>query len=185
MASVPKPLDYEAYLRTPEIRRRYDIIDGEFHFVSPSPGWFHQQDTGRIYMILQRHVERRGLGHVVTAPMDVIISKNPMRTRQPEVLYVSHARLKVIDERLHSAPELVVEVLSPGNTPKRVAEKLADYAAIGVLEAWVADPKRKTIAVLRPQGGGFREAAVYGVGQRLRSKVLPQLRLDVGRVFHR
>jgi len=185
MASVPKPLDYEAYLQTPEIKRRYDIIDGEFHFMAPSPGWYHQQDLGEIYTSLRRHVERRRLGHVVTAPMDVIISKSPMRTRQPDVLYVSGARLRVIDERLHSAPELVVEVLSPGNTPKRVAEKMRDYAAIGVLEAWVADPKRKTIAVLHPQGDEFRETAVYGAGQRLRSKVLPQLRLEAGRVFHR
>jgi Uma2 family endonuclease len=185
MASVPKPLDYQAYLSTPEIRRRYDIIDGEFHFMSPSPGWFHQKDLGQVHTLLQRHVEPRRLGHVMVAPLDVIISKNPMRTRQPDVLFVSHARLKLIDERLHSAPDLVVEILSPGNTAKKAAEKLRDYALIGVKEAWVADRKTGAITVLHPEGGEFRETAVYRPGQRLRSKVLPQLRLDVDKIFCR
>ena len=107
MASQPKPLDYAAYLKTPEIKRRYDIVG------------------------------------------------------------------------------LVVEVLSPGNTPKQVAQKLRDYAAIGVLEAWVADSKRRTIAVLHPAGGEFRQTAVYGAGGRLRSQVLPRLRLAVDQVFRR
>ena len=185
MASVPKPLDYEAYLRTPEIKRRYDIVDGEFRFMAPSPGWFHQNDLGEIYTLLKNHVLRRRLGRVVTAPMDVIISKSPMRTRQPDLLYVSHGRLRLMGDRLHSAPELVVEVLSPGNTAKHIAEKLRDYAAIGVLEAWIADSKRQTIAVLHPRDGEFQETGVYGVGQTVRSRVLPKLRLAVAKIFSR
>jgi Uma2 family endonuclease len=185
MASVPKPLDYQAYLDTPEIRRRYDIIDGEFRFMSPSPSWFHQVDAEEIHALLRNHVARRGVGHVRMAPLDVIISKNPMRTRQPDVLFVSHARLKLIDERLHSAPDLVVEILSPGNTAKKIAEKLRDYALVGVREAWVADRKTGAITVLHSEGVEFRETAVYRPGQRLRSKVLPQLRLDVDKIFRR
>jgi Uma2 family endonuclease len=119
------------------------------------------------------------------APLDVIISKNPMRTRQPDVLFVSHARLKLLDERLHGAPDLVVEILSPGNMAKKIAEKLRDDASIGVREAWVADRKTGAITVLHPKGGEFRETALYTPGQRLRSKVLPQLRLDVGKIFRR
>ena len=185
MASVPKPLDYQAYLKTPEIKRRYDIIDGEFHFMAPSPGWFHQEDMVEICVMLRSHVRRRGLGRVVAAPLDVIISKNPMRTRQPDVLYVSHARFRLVDEILHCAPDLVVEILSPSNTARKIAEKLRDYAAIGVREAWIADRKTGTITVLHLQRGEFRETAAYRVGQRLRSKVLPELRLDVAKVFRR
>ncbi len=185
MASVPKPLDYQAYLRTPEIRRRYDIIDGEFHFMAPSPGWSHQQAVGQVFELLKRHVDQRRLGHVLMAPFDVIIAKNPMRTRQPDVLYVSEGRLKLIDDRLHSAPDLVVEILSPGNSTRKVAEKLRDYASIGVREAWVADPKAKTLTVLHPGRAGFRETAVGRPGERVRSKVLPRLRLDVGKIFRR
>jgi Uma2 family endonuclease len=183
MATLPRPLDYAAYLRTPEIKQRYDIVDGEWRFMSPSPGWYHQGAILEVAIPLRRHVRRYRLGTVMVAPLDVIISKNPMRTRQPDILFVSYGRIVLADERLQSAPDLVVEILSPGNTRSQIQQKLRDYAAIGVLEAWVADRKEKTIAVLHPVTGEFRESGVYGVGQRVRSRVLPKLRLAVRQVF--
>ena len=117
------------------------------------------------------------------APLDVIISKNPMRTRQPDILFVSHGRLRLIDERLHSAPDLVVEILSPGNTRKQIEQKLRDYAAIGVREAWIADRRQKSISVLHPERDEFRQTAVCRGAQQLRSRVLPRLRLAARRIF--
>ena len=78
---------------------------------------------------------------------------------------------------------MVVDVLSPSNPPKQVEQKLRAYASVDVREAWVADPKQRSIAVLHLPQGEFQETAVYGAEQRLRSKVLPRLGLAVGRIF--
>jgi Uma2 family endonuclease len=183
MASFPKPLDYAAYLKTPEIKHRYDIVDGVFHFMSPSPYWTHQEASARIFLHLRRHADRHQLGVVALAPLDVIISKSPLRTRQPDIMFISNSRRHIVQGLVHGGPDLVVEVLSPGNTEKHVKEKLRDYAAVDVREAWVADPKQKTIAVLHAANGEFRETARFTARQRLRSKVLPRLRLPVAKAF--
>ena len=183
MATAPKPLDYAAYLKTPETMRRYDIVDGAMIFMSPSPDAPNQETSGEIYTLLKRHVERHRSGEVYYAPLDVFISKSPLCARQPDVLYISNSRLGLIDGPIHGGPDLVVEILSPGNGPAQVQQKLRDYAAAGVREAWLLDRNRKTITVLHPVKGEFRETAVFGVTQRLRSKVLPRLALPVRKVF--
>jgi Uma2 family endonuclease len=183
MASVPKPLDYAAYLKTPEIKRRYDVVDGEFRFMSPAPTTLHQFVLQEIFVAVDRHVKRYSLGQAFLAPCDIIISKSPLRTRQPDVMFISNSRRPIIQDQVQGGPDLVVEVLSPGNTEKQVGEKLRDYAAVDVREAWIADPKRKTVSVLHPEKGEFRETRRFSSRQRLRSKVLPRLRLPVAKVF--
>lgn len=186
MASLPralKPLDYTAYLKTPEIKQRYDIVDGEFRFMAPAPDLYHQDSVGDFFSQLKSHVKRRRLGKVYIAPADVIIRKNPMQTRQPDVFFISNARLAIAQNAVHGGPDLVVEVLSPGNSARKVEEKLRDYAAAGVLEAWIADRKKRQIAVMHPKEGTFQITALYGAKQILRSLVLPRLRLPVRQVF--
>ena len=183
LATALQPLDYAAYLRLPETTRRYDIIDGVLTYMSPSPNWDHQRTLREIFKALDRHVVRHRLGEVAFAPLDVIISKGPLRVRQPDVMFISNERRHVLRDFVHGGPDLVVEVISPGNTPRHIEQKLHDYAAADVREAWMADYRQRTIAVLHPDNGEFRETAMYRVGERLRSKVLPRLSVDVRRVF--
>lgn len=183
MASLPRPLDYAAYRKTPETKRRYDIVDGVIQFMSPSPNLSHQEILGRVFLILHRHVERNQLGKVYLAPADVIISRSPLRTRQPDVMYVSNKRLALAREVMHGGPDLVVEILSPGNTRKHIEAKLRDYASADVREVWLVDPKQKRISVWHPEQGEFRQTAVFEAGGRLRSRVLPRLALPVRKVF--
>lgn len=184
MATAPQPLDYAAYLRLPEIKRRYDIVDGVLRYMSPAPDWTHQIACREVFRLLDRHVTRHRLGEVVYSPIDVIISRGPLRVRQPDVLFISKERLsEIVQERVHGGPDLVAEIVSPGNTPKHVQQKLRDYASVGVREAWVVYPKQKKIAVLHLHQGEFRETAVYEARQRLRSKALPRLSFLVCRVF--
>ena len=59
------------------------------------------------------------------------------------------------------------------------------YAAVGVREAWIANPKRKTIAVWHAVGGAFQLTATFEAGRRLRPQILPRLRLAVEKAFAR
>ena len=103
------------------------------------------------------------------APLDVIISTGPLRVRQPDLV--------------HGGPDLVVEILSPGNARRHVQQKLEDYASTGVREACIIDPKGRSVTVFHLEKNALREAAVYRPGERPRSRVLSRLALPVDRLF--
>ena len=83
---------------------------------------------------------------------------------------------------LHVPPDLVVEVLSEGNTPREMAIKLGEYATFGVKLVWYVDPDAKTVTVY-PKGRE-RGKKVLGVGDALDGgKVLPGFTLPVADIF--
>ena len=96
------------------------------------------------------------MGLVLYVPVDVMIRKNPLRTRQPDLLYISFEQLQryglnEIEELpfFDVAPDLVVEIVSPSESPRQVADKLADYQRIGVQECWLVRSAEGTIEVVR------------------------------------
>ncbi len=182
-------LTFEEYTQLPPIEGCYDIIDGEL-IMAPSPFPLHQWYQENIVRHLDRFVRKRRLGVVLPAPCDVVIRIRPLRTRQPDVLYVSKERsgwtgakdLKDV-ERLHVAPELVVEVLSDSGRRAKLQAKLADYRTINVLEAWLVDPEVEIVTVLRLRPDGDETVGIFGRGETIRSEVLPKMRLTVDQVF--
>src|SRR5664279_423252 len=68
--------------------------------------------------------------------------------RIPDVAVFRKSTIVEQDGYIHSAPQLVVEVLSPGNTRRERERKLADYASLGVPEMWVVSPEARTVEVL-------------------------------------
>ena len=130
------------------------------------------------------------MGVALIAPCDVVIRREPLRVRQPDVLFISAARGGVRRpadlvglSRLDTPPDLVVEVLSPSNTRRQVEEKLADYRSIGVLECWLVNFPARTVEVLRLSGDGIAVLGVYGMGDVLRSEVLPGFELPIAHIF--
>ena len=183
MATAPQYLDWQAYLHLPETLRRYDIVDGVLKYMSPSPDWDHQKTLRATFVAVHRHVTRYRLGEVMFAPLDVIISKGPLRVRQPDLLFISRERLGIVRHQVHGGPDLVVEILSPGNTRRHVQQKVEDYASAGVREAWILDPQGRRVTVFHLEKNTLREAAAYRPGERLRSRVLSRLALPVDRLF--
>ena len=137
MAVATDRLTYQQYMAEPEIRRRYDILDGVRVFMT-NPTIQHQEIQGNVYAGLRAWRQAGGAGRVLQAPCDVLIQRSPLRTRQPDVLFISTERLggRDLDDPspLEPAPELVVEILSPGDTRTVLNDKLADYAKVGVKE---------------------------------------------------
>src|SRR5688572_31178433 len=115
--SVPQSLrfTYEDYALLPE-GRRYEVIDGEL-YLTPAPTPFHQTVAKRLAFLLDAHIEQSGAGKLFIAPCDVLLSQ--FDVLQPDIFFISAARLSIIGEKyISDAPDLVVEVLSPG-TRKR------------------------------------------------------------------
>ncbi len=173
MSTVTGKLTYETYLELPETKQRYDIVDGVLQFMSPAPTVKHQSTIGRLHLALAPFVHERDLGEVYLSPCDIIISRKPLRTRQPDLFYVSKARFGILRDQVEGAPDLVVEILSPGNTAKHVQAKLEDYARLGVPECWILAPKSKTLEVLFLANGKYRSAGSCSPGNPVPSRALP------------
>ena len=91
MSLQTKLLTYEDYLLMPQIHQPSEIIQGELR-MTPAPSPDHQWVAMNIYTLLRQFVAKRGLGVVLAAPCDVIISRSPLQTRQPDVLFLNAER---------------------------------------------------------------------------------------------
>jgi len=128
---------YQDYAALPDDGQRYEIVDGVL-FMTPSPSRWHQKAVLHLAHHLLNHVESAGLGEVYAAPFDVELAPNIVV--QPDVLVVLNAGLKKITgSRIIGAPDLVVEVSSPGTVGYDRDKKQGAYDRAGVPEYWIAD----------------------------------------------
>lgn len=174
---------YEDYAALPDDGQRYEIVDGVL-YMAPSPGRWHQKATVRFAYYLFMHVEQTGLGEVYEAPFDVELAHKTMV--QPDVLVVLNAnREKITDSRIIGAPDLVIEVASPGTAGYDRSKKQTAYARAGVPEYWIADPWSRTIEVLALEMGSaeYRSLGVFEGQATLPSRVVPNLPIQVGQFF--
>ena len=183
-ATQTQLLTYEEYLDTPEIEGRFDIVDGEM-IMAPSPIPEHQIVGSEFHLILGPFAREHNLGRVLFAPLDIVIRRNPLRTRQPDLLLLSNESYARISRRkpIEVAPELTIEILSPSNTRRRIQDVLADYAAIGVKECWLVYLDARAIEVLTLVNGEWRRLALLRARDRMRSDVLAGLDVEVDRFF--
>src|SRR5689334_21491957 len=102
---------YEQYCRLDD-DQRYELYQGQLIAMSPGPDFDHQSSSGELYMRMKTHANANRLGTVVIATFDVIFDEH--NTAQPDVLFVSKGRVRIIQPRgVFGAPDLVVEVVSP------------------------------------------------------------------------
>ena len=180
-------LTYEQYMAEEEIVARYNILDGVRSFM-PGANWPHQRINLHILQAFTRYEETTGAGYALCAPFDVLIRRSPLRTRQPNVLFISHPRLQQgggIPQRgpLQVPPEIVVEILSDSDTRRMIGDKLADYAAVGVEEGWLARPDERTVEVVRLTAGGPMSVATYDDTKTVQSFTFPNLLVAVADIF--
>lgn len=168
----------------PDDGRRYEIIDGKL-FVTRAPHWKHQNVAVKIGMALESWSVQSGLGEAAVNP-GLIFSETDSVI--PDVVWASRDRLEaMLDEAGHllAAPELVVEVLSPGEKNKRRDKeaKLKVYSTYGVLEYWIADREQRKVEVYRREQGVLKLAMSLYASDELTSPVLPDFRVQVSQFF--
>ena len=161
--------------------RRFELIDGEL-MLAPAPVPRHQMVVIELLYILKEFVERHGLGKVLIAPTDVVLSEHFVL--QPDILFISTDRLHIIGERnVQGAPDLVIEVLSPSTTERDRVLKSSGYLRFGVPEYWIVDPLARTIEVMRAGQTEFDTLRVYTEGTSAESPTFPGLLIDVSSIF--
>lgn len=162
---------------------RYEIIDGEL-FVTPSPNRAHQRLVLCLARALDEFAEAHGAGEVYVAPFDVLF--NDINVVIPDVLFVSTARLASIEHNgVHGAPDLVIEVLSPGTRRRDLTRKRSLYEDRGVNEYWLVDAHARTVTVLRRAGTQFAEASAFcaDTGDVLTTPLLTGFSLSLQQLF--
>jgi Uma2 family endonuclease len=180
-------LDWEAYLRWEDDLTHYEIIDGEVHLL-PTPILKHQLVQAKLMDRIRSYLNLNRLGELLAAPFDFVVRREPLRTRQPDLFFLSSAREsewrdRLSEPRLEIAPDLVIELLSPSDTYQRWKEKLQDYHQLGVREVWAVDVEAGEIEVLVREEGGYRSLGWFSGEQLVPTQVLTGLTLTPAEVF--
>jgi Uma2 family endonuclease len=157
MASRDVVLTYKDYEALPADGRRYEIHDGELS-VTPAPSPSIRSSAATCSGSSTQHVRTRGIGEVLYAPIDVVLSETSII--QPDLVYLEAARLGAISRRgIEGAPTLVIEVLSPTTALIDRSTKRQLYARHGVPFYWLVDPEGRAVEALALGPDGYSVAA--------------------------
>lgn len=138
-------------LRMPDDNFRYELVRGELRKMAPS-GHTHGRVAINFAWPLTQYVKTHDLGIVYAAETGFVISTNPDTVRAPDVAFVSRKRVDEVGDvggYWPGAPDLAVEVLSPGDSYTEVEEKVFDWLAAGACMVVVVNPRHRTATVYR------------------------------------
>ncbi|HMN42263.1 MAG TPA: Uma2 family endonuclease [Phycisphaerales bacterium] len=165
----------------PDDGAKYELIDGVV-VMSPSASFRHQSIAGEIGRQIANYLGKHPIGEVVQE-VDVIL--DAIRVYRPDLVFVRTERLPPPDERIHSIPDMVLEVLSPGTQARDLGTKRDDYERFGINEYWIVDPMSRKLTFLRLTTGRAGKAAYKPVpvkGSIFASTAIAGFKLDIAAV---
>jgi Uma2 family endonuclease len=176
-------LTNEEYRQLPDDGNRYEILDGEIA-VTPAPTPVHQTRVGRLHLLLHDWAGKGPGGRVYLAPIDVHLAFDTIV--QPDLLWIAPGRVKTLvrdTQGIYGAPDLVVEVLSPGTASRDRTVKAAVYARHGVREYWLVDESDRSITILALVGSELQVLGRAAGDQILASSLSPELVVVPAHIF--
>jgi len=150
-AVQPRLVTADELLAMPDDGLRRELVDGEIS-VTPPPGEEHGAIAADILLSLGTHVRGHGLGRVFAAETGYRTGSNPDTVMAPDAAFVSRERIEqVAISRGYrtGAPDLAVEVVSPGDSFVEVEAKVARWLAAGCRMVIVINPARRAATVYR------------------------------------
>jgi len=153
----------------PETNQPCELWDGEL-ITSPAPSFYHQEIVVRFWHRLYDWVSKRGLGKVVTGPVDMVLS--PHRVTQQDVVFISQERLGIVTKAINGPVDLAAEVISLGGRNRDRIDKRDLYEQYGVKEYWLIDPEARTVEVLHLENDRYQLFTRATPGQAAASKLL-------------
>jgi Uma2 family endonuclease len=139
----------DEFFMMPDDGMLHELIRGEVTTI-PLPGGRHGEIALEIGRLIGNHVKARRLGKAYAAETGFLIERGPDTVRGPDVSFVRKERLVEItnpEKHVPFAPDLAVEVVSPGDRPAEVAEKVETWLATGARMVWVAEPRNRTVTI--------------------------------------
>ena len=178
---------YAHYLRW-QFDERVELIKGKVFKMSPAPSPLHQRVSVHLSAALFNFLRGKKC-EVFTAPFDVRFPKESSADKdiytvlQPDICVICDAE-KIDDRGCIGAPDIVVEILSPGNNKKELLNKYSVYEQFGVKEYWVISPVEKTfLKYTLNENGNYQASRLFTLSEKVYSDVLPGFELNLDEVF--
>lgn len=167
---------------------RVELIKGKIFKMSPAPSPLHQQVSAALSYLLYHYLKNKSC-KVFYAPFDVrfpkasIADKDIYTVLQPDICVICNP--SKLDERgCIGAPDIVVEILSPGNNQKELLQKYNIYEEFGVKEYWIISPVEKTfLKYTLDKQGKYAPSRLFTLSEKVHSEILPGFELDLDEVF--
>jgi Uma2 family endonuclease len=172
----------DQYLRMPETLAPEELVYG-FVRNAPAPSPGHQWALGELFIALSAHVEQHTLGKVWPAPIDVVLDRERHLVVQPDIVYVSNERMRLVTDRVWGPPDLVVEVLSPNPRIGRLDERIAWFAEYGVRECWLVRHDPGEIEVVAFAGRALDSRTAYGPEDPIVSQAVTGFRKSLNEIL--
>lgn len=171
-----------------KFQERVELIRGKVFQMSPAPNRIHQKIARELTGLLFNHFKTESC-ELYPAPFDVRLplkrskESDPETVVQPDLCVVCDLS-KLDDKGCNGAPDLVIEILSPGNSKKEMHEKFEVYQESGVREYWLVNPLEKAILIyVLDNEGEFIGKKPLVTNMELQSYIFPSLRFDVAAIF--
>jgi Uma2 family endonuclease len=168
---------------TPDDGNRYEIIDGEL-YVSSAPSFLHQSVLANIFTAFLEYLKGNRIGKIVPGVGVIFDDHNGV---VPDLVFLTTERRRKIVQggRLMAAPEIVIEILSPGSSNQRRDRqiKLNLYSAREVGEYWIADPENRSVEIYRRNPEALELVGSLMSEERIESPVLPGFTVPVEDFF--
>jgi Uma2 family endonuclease len=160
----------------------YELLNGEI-VKRASPNSPHQNLHAELFVILGSYVKQNKLGKFYSAPFDVVLDDE--NVPQPDIFFISKERSFIIDPEgpVMGAPDLIIEITSPGTARIDRGDKRDLYERFQVKEYWIADPKNASIEVYNLVDGRYKLLSYAAIQGEIESKALPGLGLKMEDLF--
>ena len=183
---ITQTYTYADYLKW-AFDERIELIKGKIFKMSPAPGSVHQRLSQRISLKLGNYLLGKSC-EVFTAPFDVrlprtsVSDKEILTVVQPDICVICDKH-KVDEKGCIGAPDIIVEILSPGNNKKELKNKYEVYEETGVLEYWIIHPLEKTFLKYILIDGKFQPTRLLTIGDEVTTPILPGFVLNLDELF--
>ena len=185
---LTKQYSYADYLLW-QFSERVELIRGFIRKMSPAPSKTHQVISRKLTRYIDRYFENKPCGFFV-APFDVRLIKHSQTKKNNQISTVVQPDLCIIcdleklDEKgCLGAPDLVVEILSPGNSKNEMGEKFKLYEENEVKEYWIVEPYENIIFVYTLQNGRYIGLKPCIEGEKITSLLFPDLDFEIEKIF--
>ena len=183
-----KTYSYADYL-TWRFQERLELFKGRLFKMSPAPSTTHQKVASNLHGILWNKFKNHPC-KLFSAPFDVRLLDKKKSTKDSEIFTVVQPDLCIIcdenklDQRgAFGAPDLVIEILSPGNSKKELKYKFDLYEEAGVLEYWIVNPEDKTFLIYVLRDNQFIGLHPLIEEDQIKSPLFPQLDFILEEIF--
>jgi len=177
---------YWDYLKW-EFTERVELIKGKI-FKMGAPNVGHQRISGNVFVAL--HAQFHGKScEVFAAPFDVRLpvpkAGKDTTVVQPDLCIICDPQKLQNARSCDGAPDLVMEILSPGNTTHETRTKFKLYRDSGVREYWIIEPSKRAVSVYALQSGEYVGLQPSADGTVVQSRLFPDLRMGLSEIFYR